>query len=129
MGLRSQPESILMPDGGTLELSDGGDADTARIVLERLTAEFRGTIMEQVYRNLMGDMEREREYWFLEIQGRQYILMRCTAPEAPPGVCVMGPTKTPDDLALFRSIAGSFGAVEQDRRPPVPPPWWRFWGK
>jgi hypothetical protein len=40
----------------------------------------------------------------------------------------MGPIGTREDLALFRAIAASFGAVEQDRRSPLRLGWWRFWG-
>jgi hypothetical protein len=127
MRLRSAPESILTADGGVLELADNGDAATAALVLRRLTEDFGARVLERYFRNLFGDAEREREYWFLDIQGCRYTLMRCTAPEAPPGVCVGGPIASRADLALFRAIAARFGALEQDRRPPSPRPWWRFW--
>ena len=128
MALRPAPESILTADGGGVELADSGDAATAQIVLHRLTTEFGAGVVERYFRNLFGDAEREREYWFLDIRGRRYTVMRCTAPEAPPGVFVGGPTNTQEDLSLFRAIAASFGAIERDRRPPAPKPWWRFWG-
>jgi hypothetical protein len=123
-----EPESILTADNGTLELADGGDPEVAAQALRRLAERFGAVVRERFVRNLMGDTTREREYWFLIVLGREYLVMRCTAPEAPPGVCVMGPIGTREDLALFRAIAASFGAVEQDRRPPVRKGRWRFWG-
>ena len=54
-------------------------------------------------------------------------MMRCTAPEAPPHVSIIGPIGTPQDLALFRAIAASFGAAERDRRSLLRM-LWRFWG-
>lgn len=129
MALYPVPESILSRDGGVLELADTGDPATAALVLGRLTEAFGATVVERYFRNLMGDAEREREYWFLDIRGRRYTVMRCTAPEAPPGVCVGGPIGTRDDLPLFRAVAASFGAVEQDRRPRATRPWWRFWSR
>jgi len=127
VALLSAPEALLRPDGGIMELADGGDRDTAEVVLRRLVQQFGATIKERFFRDLFGDAEREREYWWLDIRGREYMLMRATAPEAPPGVCVGGPIGTPEDLALFRAIAASFGAVERDRRPPHRKGWWRFW--
>jgi hypothetical protein len=93
-----------------------------------LAERFGAVVREGFFRNLMGDPEREREYWFLTVRGREYTLMRCTAPEAPPGVCIMGPIGRPEDLALFRAITASFGATERDRRSPLRKSWWRFWG-
>jgi hypothetical protein len=124
---RVHPESILTADNGTLELADSGDPEVAAQALSRLAERFGAVVREKLFRNLMGDSERAREYWFLIVQGRGYVLMRCTAPEAPPGVCVMGPIATCADLALFRAIAASFGAVERDRRSPLSWGWWRFW--
>jgi hypothetical protein len=116
-----------MPDGGTLELADGGDAATAALVLRRLAERFGATTKERYYRNLFGDTEREREYWWLDIRGQRYMVMRCTAPEAPPGVCVGGPICTSEELTLFRAVAASFGAVVRDRRPRPSKPWWHLW--
>jgi hypothetical protein len=127
MPLRLTPESILAADGGSIELSTTGDPETAQFILRRLTEQFNATLKERLYRNLMGDMEREREYWWLDIRGREYMVMRCTAPEAPPGIFLAGPTRTRDDLTLFRAIAASFDAVERDRRSPLRKGWWRFW--
>jgi hypothetical protein len=126
VALLSAPEALLRPDGGIMELADGGDRDTAEVILRELIRRFGATIKERYYRNLFGDTEREREYWWLDIRGREYMLMRATAPEAPPGVCVGGPISTPEELALFRAIAASFGAVVQDHHPPVAKPWWRI---
>lgn len=128
MGWLQEPESILTTDNGTVELTDSGDPELAAEVLRRLAAQFRAVVRRRYFRNLMGDTTHEREYWWLDIRGREYMVLRCTAPEAPPGVCVMGPIGTREDLALFRAIAASFGAVEQDRRPPRHKAWWRFWG-
>lgn len=128
MPLRPTPKAILSADGGSIELSTTGDAETAQLILGRLTGQFQATIKERFYRNLMGDMEREREYWWLDIRGREYMVMRCTAPEAPPGILLTGPTRTRDDLTLFRAIAACFDAVERDRRSPLRKGWWRFWG-
>ena len=128
MPLRPAPESILTADGGALELADSGDPATAALVLRRLTEDFGARVLERYFRNLFGDSEREREYWFLDVRGRQYTMIRCTAPEAPPGVFVGGPIASREDLALFRAIAARFEALEQDRRPPAPRPWWQFWG-
>jgi hypothetical protein len=127
VALLSAPEAILTPDGGTLELADQGDATTAALVLRRLAEELGATLEERYYRDLFGDTEREREYWWLDIRGHRYMVLRCTAPEAPPGICVGGPIDTPEALALFRAVAASFGAVVQDRRPRAVKPWWRFW--
>ena len=127
MGWLRVPESILTADNGTLELADSGDPEVAAEVLRRLGGRFGAVVQRRFFRNLMGDTTREREYWWLNVRGREYLVMRCTAPEAPPGVCVMGPIGTREDLALFRSVAASFGAVEQDRRPPLRRAWWRFW--
>jgi hypothetical protein len=128
MSWRLQPESILTADGGALELADSGDAEVAAQVLSRLAEQFGAVVRDRLFRNLMGDPDREREYWYLTIRAREYMVMRCTAPEAPPGVCVMGPIRTREDLALFRAIAVSFGAVERDRRSPLRRGWWRFSG-
>ena len=127
MALLSAPEALLVSDGGTMELADGGDRATASLVLRRLVEEFGATIKDRYYRNLFGDTEREREYWWLDIRGHEYMLMRCTAPEAPPGVFVGGPAGTPEELTLFRAVAASFGAVVQDRRPRPSKPWWHLW--
>jgi hypothetical protein len=127
VGWRLKPESILTADNGSLELADGGDQEVAAEVLRRLAERFGAVVRERLFRNLMGDASREREYWWLDIRGREYMVMRCTAPEAPPGVCLMGPIDTREDLALFRTIAASFGAAERDRRSPLRKGWWRFW--
>ena len=127
MALLSAPEALLMPDGGALELADGGDPATAALILRRLAEQFGAVLKERYYRNLFGDTGREREYWWLDIRGHRYMAMRCTAPEAPPGVCVGGPIGTPEELALFRAVAASFGAVVHDRRPRASKPWWRIW--
>jgi hypothetical protein len=127
VGWLQQPESILSADNGTLELADDGDPRVAAEALRRLAERFGAVVRKRFFRNLMGDTTREREYWWLDVRGREYMVMRCTAPEAPPGVCVMGPIGTREDLALFRAVASSFAAVERDRRPP-PRRWWRFWG-
>jgi hypothetical protein len=110
-----------------LELADGGDVATATTILRRLAEQFGATIKERYFRNLFGDTEREREYWWLDIQGHRYMVMRCTAPEAPPGVCLGGPIGTPEELALFRAVAACFGATVHDRRPHIHKPWWRIW--
>jgi hypothetical protein len=128
VGWLAEPESILTADNGTLELADSGDPAVAAEALARLADRFGAVVRDRLFRNLMGDPEREREYWYLTVRGREYLVMRCTAPEAPPGVCVMGPIGTREDLALFRAIAASFGAVERDRRSPLRGGWWRFWG-
>jgi hypothetical protein len=125
--LLAEPEAILTADGGALELAVTGHPGTAALILRRLAEGFGATVKRRYYRNLFGDAEREREYWWLDIRGREYLVLRCTAPEAPPGVCVLGPTGTREDLALFRAIAASFGAAEQDWRPPRRKSWWRFW--
>lgn len=127
VALLSAPEAILTLDGGMMELADAGDLATAELVLYRLTEQFGATVMERYYRNLFGDLEREREYWWLDIRGHRYMLMRATAPEAPPGVCVGGPIGTSEQLVLFRAVAACFGAVVQDRRPRAKKPWWRIW--
>jgi hypothetical protein len=127
VALLSAPEAILTPDGGMMELADGGDRATAALVLRRLAEQFGATIRERYYRNLFGDTQREREYWWLDVRGRRYMVLRCTAPEAPPGVCVGGPIGTAEELALFRAVAASFGGVIQDRRPRAKTPWWRIW--
>jgi hypothetical protein len=128
VGWLREPESILTADGGTLELADDGDPAVATEVLGRLTGRFGAIVRDRLFRNLMGDPDREREYWYLTVRGREYLVLRCTAPEAPPGVCVLGPIGTAEDLALFRAVAASFEAVERDRRPLRRKPWWRFWG-
>jgi hypothetical protein len=128
MPLLPNPEALLRSDGGAMELSTDGDPTTAALILRRLVEEFGATIKERYFRNLMGDTEREREYWFLNIRGCDYLLMRCTAPEAPPGICVLGPIKTREELALFRAIAQSFGATEREQRPFKLRAWWHFWG-
>jgi hypothetical protein len=128
MGWLPKPESILTAANGTLELADSGDPAVAAGVLRRLAKGFGAVVRDRLFRNLMGDPEREREYWYLTVQGREYMVMRCTAPEAPPGVCLMGPIGTRNDLALFRAVATSFGAAERDRRSPLRMGWWRFWG-
>ena len=122
MGWLPKPEMTLSGRGGTLELADSGDPAIAAEVLRRLAQRFGAVVRDHLFRNLMGDPERERDYWYLTLRGREYMVMRCTAPEAPPGVCVMGPIGTRGDLALFRSVAACFGVAEQDRRA-----WWRFW--
>jgi hypothetical protein len=127
VALLSTPEAILTLDGGVMELGDAGDRATAESVLHRLAEQFGATLKERYYRNLFGDREREREYWWLDIRGHRYMLLRATAPEAPPGVCLGGPIGTPEQLALFRAIAASFGATLQDRRPSAKKPWWRIW--
>lgn len=128
MALLSTPEAVLKFDGGVMELADDGDREIASTVLRRLAVQFGATVQDHMFRNLFGDTEREREYWWLDIRGRKYMLMRATAPEAPPGVCLGGPISTSDDLVLFRAIAASFGAKVQDRRSPLRKGWWRFWG-
>jgi hypothetical protein len=65
VALRPDPESILTANGGALELAVGGDPATAALVLRRLVKGFGATVVERYYRNLFGDMGREREYWFL----------------------------------------------------------------
>lgn len=124
MGWLPKPKSILTADNATLELADSGDPAVAAEVLRRLAERFGAVVRDHLFRNLMGDPERERDYWYLDVRGREYMVMRCTAPEAPPGVCLMGPIRTPEDLALFRAIAASFGAAERDRRSPLRPGWW-----
>ncbi|WP_157369850.1 hypothetical protein [Zavarzinella formosa] len=128
MAWLAKPESILTADHGTLELDDSGDPAVAAEVLRRLAERFGAVVRDHLLRNLMGDPGRERDYWYLIVRGREYLVMRCTAPEVPPGVCVMGPIGARDDLALFRAVAACFGATEQDRRSPLRPGWWRFWG-
>ena len=128
MGWLPKPRSILTAENGTLELADGGDPAVAAETLSRLTEKFGAVVRDRLFRNLMGDPDRESEYWYLTVRGREYMMMRCTAPEGAPGVYVMGPISTPDDLALFRAIAASFGATERDRRSPLRLGWWRFWG-
>ena len=123
MGWLPNPEAVLAANGGTLELADSGDPAVAAEVLRRLAERFGAVIRDHLFRNLMGDPDRERDYWYLTIRGREYLVMRCTAPEAPPGVCVSGPVGTPDDVALFRAVAVCFGAAVRDRRSG----WWRFW--
>ena len=123
-----KPKSILTADNGTLELADRGDPAVAEEALNRLAERFGAVVRDRLFRNLMGDPDREREYSYLTVRGREYMVMRCTASEAPPGVCVMGPISTPEDFALFRAVAASFGAVERDRRSPLRMGWWRFWG-
>jgi hypothetical protein len=128
MPLFPHPEAILNADGsGGIELSTDGDRTTAAFILRILRDEFGATLNRHFFRNLMGDASRERDYWFLDIHGSEYMLLRCTAPEAPPGVFFGGPIKTPAELALFRTIARRFGAVEKDRRPSLRRPWWYFW--
>jgi hypothetical protein len=124
VGWARKPKSILTVDKGTLELADGGDPAVAEEALNRLAERFGAVVRDRLLRNLMGDPDRESEYWYLIVRGREYMVMRCTAPEAPRGVYVIGPIGTPQDLALFRAVAASFGAVERDRRSR----WWRFWG-
>src|SRR5262245_45209428 len=128
MGWARKPKSILAADNGTLELADRGDRAVSAEALNHLAERFGAVVRDRLFRNLMGDRDREREYWYLTVRGREYMMMRCTAPEGPPGVCVMGPIGTPEDLALFRAVAASFGAVERDRRSPLHMGWWRFWG-
>jgi hypothetical protein len=128
VGWRPKPESILTAHGGTLELADSGDPEVAAEALRRLAERFGAVVRDRLFRNLMGDPDRESEYWHLTVRGREYLMMRCTAPEGAPGVCLMGPIGTREDLALFRAIAASFGAVERDRRSPLRLGWWRFWG-
>jgi hypothetical protein len=128
MGWLRQPRSILTTDNGTLELADSGDLAVAAEALNRLAERFGAVLRDRLFRNLLGDPDRESEYWYLTVRGREYLVMRCTAPEGAPGVYVMGPIGTREDLALFRAIAASFGAVERDRRSPLRPGWWRFWG-
>jgi len=128
VGWLREPQSILTADGGTLELADGGDPAVAAEALRRLTDRFGAVVRDRLFRNLMGDPDRESEYWYLTVGGREYLVMRCTAPEGAPGGPVTGPSGTRADLALFRAIAASFGAVERDRRSPLRLGWWRFWG-
>jgi hypothetical protein len=127
VALLSAPEAILTPDGGAMELANGGDPATTAMILRRLAEQFGAVFKDRYYRNLFGDTEREREYWWLDIGGHRYMVLRCTAPEAPPGICVAGPIGTPEELSLFRAVAASFGAVVRDRRPPASRPWWRLW--
>jgi hypothetical protein len=127
MGWLREPLSVLTADNGAVELADSGDPELAAEVLRRLAERFGAVVRKRYFRSLMGDTSREREYWWLDIRGREYMVLRCTAPEAPPGVCVMGPIGTRDDLALFRAVASSFGAVEHDQRPPRRKGWWRLW--
>jgi hypothetical protein len=128
VGWLRKPKSILTAEGGSMELADSGDSAVAAEALGRLAERFGAIVRDRLFRNLMGDPERESEYWYLTIRGREYLMMRCTAPEQTPGVCLSGPIGTPEDLALFRAIAASFGAVERDRRSPLRLGWWRFWG-
>jgi hypothetical protein len=128
MGRARNPKSILTADYGTLELADRGDPAVAAKALNRLAKQFGAVVRDRLFRNQMGDPDREREYWYLTVRGREYMVMRCTAPEAPPGVCITGPIGTQEDLALFRAVASSFGAVERDLRSPFRMGWWRFWG-
>lgn len=123
-----KPKAILTADYGSLELADDGDRAVAVEALRRLAEQFDAVVRDHLFRNLMGDPERESEYWYLVIRGREYLLMRKTAPEGAPCVCVTGPIGTPEDLALFRAIAASFDAVERDRRSPFRLGWWRLWG-
>jgi hypothetical protein len=127
MGWLPKPEAILTAHGGTLELASSGDPAVAAEVLRRLAERFGAVVRDHLFRNLMGDPDRERDYWYLDIRGREYLVMRCTAPEAPPGVCLSGPINTREELALFRAVAACFGAAERDRRSPLRPGWWRFW--
>jgi hypothetical protein len=110
-----------------LELAGGGDPAVAAEALNRLAERFGAVVRDRLFRNLMGDPDRESEYWYPSVRGREYMMMRCTAPEGPRGVYVVGPIGTPNDLALFRAIAASFGAAERDRRSLLRT-LWRFWG-
>jgi|GEM_PF-5758613 len=116
MGRAKKPISNLMAGNGTLELGGGGDRSVAVEAVNRLAERFGAVVRDRLFRNLMGDSERESEYWYLTVRGREYMVMRKTAPEAPRGVCVIGPIGSPQDLALFRSVAASFGAVERYQR-------------
>ncbi len=84
MSRTRKPTSILTADNGTLELADRGDPVVAAKALKRLAKRFGAVVWERLFRNLMGDPDREREYWYLTLRGREYMVMRCTAPEAPP---------------------------------------------
>lgn len=127
MGWLAVPESVLTAHNGTVVLADSGDSAVAAEALRRLAERFGAVVRGHLFRNLMGDPDRERDYWWLDLRGREYLVLRCTAPEAPPGVCVLGPIGTRDDLALFRAVAATFRAAERDRRSPLRPGWWRFW--
>jgi hypothetical protein len=127
VGWLSNPKAVLNSRSGTLELADSGDPVVAAQVLRRLAERFGAVVRDHLFRNLMGDPERESEYWYLTVRGREYLLMRFTSPEVSPGVCVSGPIRTREDLALFRAVAATFGAAERDRRSPLRLGWWRFW--
>ena len=127
MGWLTKPMSVLTGRGGTLELADSGDPAVAAEVLGRLAERFEAVVRDHLFRNLMGDPDRESEYWYLTVRGREYMVMRFTAPEGSPGVYVSGPVGTREELALFRAVAASFGAAERDRRSPLRLSWWRFW--
>ncbi len=127
MGWLTKPMSVLTARGGTLELADSGDPAVVAEVLRRLAERFEAVVRDHLFRNLMGDPDRESEYWYLTVRGREYMVMRSTAPEGSPGVCVSGPVGTREELALFRAVAASFGAAERDRRSPLRLGWWRFW--
>ena len=119
-----KPMSILTASNGTLELADSGDPAVAAEATSRLAERFGAIVRDRLFRNLMGDPDRESEYWYLTIRARDYMVMRSTAPEGAPGVSIIGPIGTQEDLALFRAIAASFGAVEKDRRSPLRLGWW-----
>jgi hypothetical protein len=111
MALRPDPVSYLGRHGGTLELATDGDAATAAEVLGRVVERFGCTVTRHVRRQFF-----DREYWFLDVQGREYMLMRCTLPSTTPGVCLWGPIDGREALALYRDVARQFGAAEVDLR-------------
>jgi hypothetical protein len=80
VALRPDPQCILTADNGTLELAIDGDRETAISVLDRIGDQFLYTFVRHVQRQFF-----DREYWFIEIREREYMLMRCTPPSTPPG--------------------------------------------